>query len=158
VSETPDETIRRLTTERNEAIAELVPLRSRYMAAVNQQQETQGRCNVAENVNRELREKLAEAMARVTEAVADEKRDAERFEKLEAELAEARDWLARYHAIERSEVMPVLPALDESKRKLAAWEPIVKAAVSLAGDDPKGNMLGTAFVAMIDALKETEKP
>ncbi len=42
--------------------------------------------------------------------------------RLTSELAEARGWLARYHAIERSEVIPVLRALDQSGKECARLE------------------------------------
>ena len=50
--------IRRLTTERNEAIADAVNMRRDRDAYIQQLQDERGRCNVAQNENRYLREQV----------------------------------------------------------------------------------------------------
>ena len=48
-----------MRAERNEAIADAVNMRRERDAAIMARQDLQGRCNVLENINAELKKKLA---------------------------------------------------------------------------------------------------
>ena len=80
-----DNTIARLTRERNEAIAEAVNMRRERDFAIDSRQETQGRCNVVENL----------ALARATESAQKLAAAIERAEKLEIRRREGRQLLHR---------------------------------------------------------------